>query len=480
MPHTYQAVPRTCEAIPQAELIFTVQSTMRLVSRFMVPIVLGVFAIPFLALLFYSVPATDDFCKATLSFDSVPQPNVVAITWLYYKKWSPRWLTTFLQSLIMSHVDLAAAYSWLLLAVVIITLASLWFFFRTIFGFTNKTSLLVAAIFYACWVASLSYPVEQIYWLTGATEYTLSLCTLLLLVSLLLRSGRGILYYLGVGLLSFALPAQHEIAGVFVCVLVVAGIIVMRIKHYPVSHWYLSAGLAILSLAIVMLSPGNAARAVVEHRHLWDIAHAPKWLAHSLYYGGNWVSYASVLVGACCIVLLSQQRQEKQATGNLPPTWIGVAALGAMFVLLCESALIEIASGDALPNRVSAWFQFVFALFFVCAVLTAVPEVRQIRFTLGTRIGVFTLLGATLLGSANFRLAMRDLRGPAQSWWRTDRARLSRRGGSLEFENYILYPNMALPQKLSTNPSCWVNKCVASYLAAKTVVVKDSAEECPH
>jgi len=474
MPHAYQTMP---QAQPAAT---TLLSTMRLVSRFMVPVVLCVFATPFLVLLFYSVPATDDFCKATLSFDSVPQRGVLGITWLYYTKWSPRWLTTFLQSLIMSRFDLAASYGSLLLLVIIITVASLWFFFRTIFRLDSKTSLLVAAIFYASWVASLSNPVEPLYWLTGAMEYTLSLSTLLILVSLLFRPRRNVSYYLGIALLSFAVPAQHEIAGVFACVLVVAGVVVSRIKHSPVGHWYLSAGMASLSLAIVMLSPGNAARAVVEHRHLWDIAHVPKWVAHSFYYGGNWVSYASVLVGACCIVLLSQQSQETQATGELPPMWIGMAGLGGMFVLLCESALVEIASGDAIPARVSAWFQFVFALLFVCVVLTAVPEVRQMRFTLSTRIGMFTLLAVTLLGATNFRLAVKDLRGPAQSWWRMDRARLNRRGGSLEFEGQARYPNLALPQKLTSDPRCWVNRCVASYLKAETVVVKDSTEECPH
>jgi len=56
-------------------------STMaRLVARLIVPCVLIVFTAPFLVLLFYSLPATDDFCKATLSFNTVPQRDVLAIT----------------------------------------------------------------------------------------------------------------------------------------------------------------------------------------------------------------------------------------------------------------------------------------------------------------------------------------------------------------------------------------------------------------
>src|SRR6267154_917905 len=107
----------------------------RTLAGLMVPVLLIVFLTPFLALAFYSVPATDDFCKATLSFGAFPQqqPSVLAVTWLYYTQWSGRWLTTLLQSFIMSHVDLAAAYGWLVLMVVISNVGALWYFFRTIF-----------------------------------------------------------------------------------------------------------------------------------------------------------------------------------------------------------------------------------------------------------------------------------------------------------------------------------------------------------
>jgi len=111
----------------------------RVVESLIVSSVLVVFLTPFLVLLFYSLPATDDFCKATLSFDTVPQSSVLSVTWMYYTKWSPRWLTTLLQSLVMSHVDLTTHYGWLLLTVIITNLAALWYFFRTIFQLPRTT-----------------------------------------------------------------------------------------------------------------------------------------------------------------------------------------------------------------------------------------------------------------------------------------------------------------------------------------------------
>lgn len=451
----------------------------RLDARLIVPCTLIVFAAPFLVLLFYSLPATDDFCKATLSFDSVPQSSVLSVTWMYYTKWSSRWLTTFLQSLVMSHINLTTHYGWLLLTVIITNLAALWYFFRTIFRLSRTTALLVAGTFYAAYVASLDDLQLELYWLTGATEYNLSFSTLLVLVSLLYQARRAAWYYVTVALLSIAVPAQHEIAGTLLCMISFAGVIVMRLKKLPARQWYLSLGMAVLSQAVVMLSPGNAIRAAQEHKQLWDIAHIPRWVAHSFYHGLNWFSYPAILMAGFCIFLLCQRDQDASAAGDLPERWLGVAGVCAMFAVLGEVALVETASGIWIPSRVVAWFEFVFWLLFVCVILRGIPEIHRVRFSQTTKIGAFGLLAVILLGSSNFRAAVEDLRGPAQSWWRMNYSRLQQRGGALEFQGPARYPKLAMHQSLSSDSGCFVNKCMANYLRAKSVVVKDSAEKCP-
>jgi hypothetical protein len=451
-----------------------------LLLRLIVPCVLVVFMAPFFALLFYSLPATDDFCKATLSFNSIPQRDVLSVTWMYYTQWSPRWLTTFIQSLVMSHVDLATRYGWLLLSVIITNLVALCYFFRTVFRLPRTTSILAAGVFYAAYVASLTDLQLQLYWLTGATEYNLSFSTLLFLVSLLYLARSDVWYYVLVALLSIAVPAQHEIAGAFLCAFLFAGAVMMRVKRLPARQWYLSLGMAASSQAIVMLSPGNAIRAAQEHKHLWDLAHFPRWVAHSFYHGLNWLSYPAILVAGCSIFLLCQRDQDTPVADELPPQWLGIAGLCAMFALLCEVSFVEMASGVWIPARVIAWFQFVFWMLLICVILKGIPEIHRVRFSLGTRISVFILLGVTLLGSSNFRAAVEDLRGPAQSWWRMNSSRLKQRGGALEFEGPARYPNLAMHQNLDPDPGCFVNKCMANYLRAKTVVVKNTNEECPH
>ena len=452
----------------------------RTLESLIVSCTLVVFLAPFLVLVFYCLPATDDFCKATLSFDTVPQSSVLSVTWMYYTKWSPRWLTTFLQSLVMSHVNLTTHYGWLLLTVILTNVAALWYFFRTVFRLSRTTSLLAAGTFYAAYLASLEDLQLELYWLTGATEYNLSFSTLLVLVSLLYETRRAVWYYVAVALLSIAIPAQHEIAGTLLCMILFAGVIVMRLKKLPATQWYLSLGMAVLSQAMVMLSPGNALRAAQERKQLWDIAHLPRWVAHSSYHGLNWISHPAILVAACCIFLLCQRDQDEHASEDLQARWLGIAGVCAMFAVLGEVALVETASGIWIPSRVVAWFEFVFWLLFICVILRGIPEIHRVQFSQSTRIGAFGLLAVILLGSSNFRAAVEDVRGPAQSWWREDSSRLRQRGGALEFHGPARYPNLAMHQNLSSDSGCFVNKCMANYLRAKTVVVKDSGEECPH
>jgi hypothetical protein len=467
MPRLYRSAVALLAAMP------------RLLSRMLLPSVLIIFLAPFIALLFYSSPAADDFCEATLSFASVPQPSVLSVTWLYYTKWSPRWLTTFIVHSVLSHVNLPPAYGWLLLAIIVANVAALGYFFSATVRLTRTQSLLVATVFYAAWIASISNPDEQLYWFSDVIVYNLPLSTMLVLAGLLQRARRRVWYYAAIVLLSIAVPAEHEIAGTFLCSALFAATVITRMKKLKVPQLYLSFAMAALSFATVMLSPGNAARASAEHRPLWDTAHSLRWVAHSFYNGFNWLSLPAILVAACCILVLSQPGQKAPAVAGVPPRWLAIASVFGMFVVLCVCSVTEVATSMWLAPRVVSWFQFVFWLLFICAVMTGIPELYETRFSPGTRIGVFTLLAVTLLGSSSFRAAVQDLHGPAQSWRRTYLSRLVRRGGAIEFDAPSQYPKLAKPQMLAADPGCWANRCLANYLHADSVIVRNSPDRCP-
>jgi len=457
----------------------TLSSVLRLVSRCTIPVTVVVFLVPFLILLLYSLPATDDFCKATLTWGPEPPHTVLSITWLYYTQWSARWLTTFIQSLVMSSVELTKAYGSLLLFVIVSNVAALWYFFRTVARVRARTALLAALVFYCAYLASLPDLPQELYWLTGAIEYNLSLSSLLVLVSLLLEERRGVLPLSGIVVLSIAIPAQHEIAGMFLWVVLASAVVVLTVKRRPARQWFVSLAIASISLGAVVLSPGNSVRAVQQHRRLWDIQHLPAWLGHGFYHGLNWASYPAILVAAGCIVVLCQSDSNEHASEDSPRSWLSMGSLYLMFLLLCEVSFVEMATGTWVPYRVGAWFEFIFWLLFVCMLLIGAPEIRHLKLSNGKRLSVFALMAVTLLGSANFRSAVEDLRGPVQAWWRLDSSRLQQRGGVLEFTGPARYPKLTFHQNLSKDSGCFVNQCLARYLGAHSVVVTGDPDECP-
>src|SRR5258705_4800298 len=218
--------------------------------------------------------------------------------------------------------------------------------------------------------------------------------------------------------------------------------VVLRVKKLPVRHWYLSLVAAAFSLAVVVLAPGNAVRAAQEHRHMWDVAHLPRWIAHAFYHGLGWPASPTILAAGFCIFLLRQREKNSSSSGAFPPPWLRIAALCGMLFVVVEVAFVETATGVWLPYRVASWFQLMFWLLLVCLIAGGIPEIYRVRFSPGTSVGVFALLAILLLGSANFRAALQDLNGPVQTWYRTDESRLRQRGGSLTFEPVSGYPHL--------------------------------------
>jgi hypothetical protein len=467
----YRSKPRE-PAVPTRRQTVTTSVTAPLsrASRLAGPFALAVFGAPFLILLFYASPAADDFCKAGLSYSAAVRHNALTIMELSYMGWSPRWLTILIQSSAMPHVNLTGAYGWLLLAVVLSNLAALWYFFRTVFRLTPSGAALAAAGFYAAWLATLNNPAEEFYWLTESIEYNLSLGSLLLLLCLLCRPRRNAWYYALIAVLSFAIPGQHEMAGTLLCAILLIAAVTARVGRLPARPWHVSLAFAVPSQAIVMLAPGNASRAALEHRPLWDTAHLWQWLAGASHDGLLWLAHPQILLLACCLLLV---RASRPLPDILPRRMAAGVALAAMLAVVGESALIRIASGSAFPDRVAGWLEFWLWLFLLCLVWAAVPKIRFGRWSPAASLLSWCLFAASLFGSPNFHAALADLQGPAQAYWRQNKARLAQRGGPLAPEGSVPYPKLAIPQLLSADSGFWVNQCVANYFDASTVAVSD-------
>jgi hypothetical protein len=433
-----------------------------------------VFAAPFLALLFYAVPATDDYCKATLSYDGIRQPGVWALIWRAYLTWSPRWLTLFLQSSFMPRVDLVGSYGWLLLMVVLVTLASLCCFFAKVLRLPPVQSLLAASVFYAAWLAVLAQPSENFYWLACGTEYQLPLCVMLVLASLLVHSGPSARNTVAIALLSFAVPAQHELAGAFLCAMLLFALIIVLWRRLPAFRWILSFTLAALSFAIVVLCPGISGRAANEHRHLGPSAALLWTLSRTiLQHTTQWLFHPVVWIAGISIGLLSWP-----AGRRLPAKWLALAGLLGMGILLVESSLVELTLGQ-LPGRVVGLFQFQLWLLLVCVSAAGVSRISRTKYAPALGAAVMLCLVASLFTSPNFRAAVDDLRGPAAAYRRNLSGHLEHPGKSPVNLSGSPNPHLFLNQWISAHPGCWVNRCVANYIGAQQVIGSSFIEPCP-
>jgi hypothetical protein len=467
-------------------------SLARLFSRALIPVALLVFAAPFIELLFYSSLSADDFCYATLAScpgsgadgKCVTVSNVLTRAWIEPTEGSGRLLAPLLESLVMSKSNLSYSYGWLLLLVMLTNIAALWYFFITVLDVPRTRAWLAAGVFYAGWLACVTSPGENVFWLTGAMEYQLPISSMLVLAGLISKRKHSIFGYIALALLAIAIPSQHEIAGAFLLACLLAGVVAVRVLKLQADRWWwLCLGLVVLSCAATMLSPGMADKMTRGH----STGFVSNFLPHAkrvVNFGVAWTTNPVVLLCALCIPLLVRPDNDSSADGGAayqpPPRWLALAALGAMCVLLVEFAGAETASSSIygqLPARAVGWFQFIFWLLLICVVLIGVPELSKIRFSPSSRIGIFALLTVSLLASGNFLSAERDLRGPARDWWRGSVARLKQRGSMLQFEPLPKRPKLFRNTSLSMESHCWVNESMAFYVGATTVVTTDPGEE---
>jgi len=457
-----------------------------ILSRVLIPTGLLVFAAPFIALMFLASPSSDDFAKAILAppnsvgVTCVRQPQVFSAAWAQYTNagGSGRWLTALLQNIAMNTFGLSSSYGWLLLLVMLTNVAALSYFFSNLLRVPHTRALLVAGIFYAVWLASFPNPGQNIFWLTGAMEYQLSLTTMLILAGLLCKPSDTIRRYLVLAVLAAAVPAQHEIAGTFLVVCLFAGVIAARVLKLQLRQWLLCFSLAVLSFAVILLSPAMAFKFAVGHGHstVGYITHILPYAKRTVGHVIHWVLNPPVLLGAFCVPLLLWP-DESLENEYRPPRLIALVGTGALCVLLGQLANAEMVTfSSSFPSRVVGWFQFVFLLLLICVVLIGVPEISKLGLSTGFRIGVFALFAASLLTSENFRLAGRDLLGPARSWHSSNMIRLTQKGSVLLFDPLPPKPDEFEETGLSKNSGCWVNQCMAVYLGADIVSLKGPKE----
>jgi hypothetical protein len=447
-----------------------VRSRFELFSGLLIPVTLLVFAAPFIALLFYSSMTVDDFAKATLAF-YIRQPSILSITWLYYTRSSGRWLTTILQCFVMSRADLTVFYGWLLLLIMLSNIAALSYFLVSFLRVSSGQALLAAGVFYAVWLTNVPTPIQGVFWLTVAFEYQLSLTAMLILAGLLCKPRHAAWSYMAIAALAIAIPGQHEIAGLFTFICLLGAVAAVRLQKSEARQWWLALGLTTVSLAVIMLSPGKVLQFAHGHKTPWDVAHILPYAKRAMEHGIDWAMNPAVLLYAFCSSFLLRSEDLADGREYIPPRWLALAGLGAMGALLVEFASAEMTSGyGVFPPRTVGWFQFVFSLLLVGVIVIGVPEISRVSLSPVSRAALSLFLVASLLGFANFRLAEKDLRGPARPYWKSSIARLRQRGDALQFGPLPARPALFEEPSLAARGATLLF-CVAEFISE---IIRDS------
>jgi hypothetical protein len=450
-------------------------------SNVLMPGALLVFFVPFIGLLFYASLNTDDYAKATLSYNCAAQPafrTMTGMAWVAYSQGSGRWVTSFIQSIALNKFNLITSYGWLLLFVMVSNVLALAYFLANFFRVHYAKGLLAGGIFYAIWLASTASPIEGVYWLTEAFEYQFTLTTLLILAGLLCKSRQKVLSYIALAVLAIAIPGQHEITGVSLLAFLFVGVVASRVLKLPTFQWWLCFGLGLASFAAIMLSPGMAAKFAVGHSIPWDLAHTLPYARRALGYGAVWVVNPVVLVGALSLTFVLRPRQDPAVgISFLPPKWLAVVGVAGMGFLLFEFAAMEKSSGyGVFGPRAIGWTQFMFWLLMICSIVIGVPEISKFKFSRTSQMAIYGLFLLCLFGTGQFRSAVKDLRGPAREWHVANVARLNLRGSTVLLEQLPPKPRLFSDTSLANDSGCWVNQCMAVYLGADKVSVKGSPE----
>jgi hypothetical protein len=477
-----------------ATSLTTLRATLCRLLPALIVFALLLFAAPFVALMFFASPSMDDFARATLAppnatgFTCPSSLNSISVAWAQYAHLaagkvtsggSGRWLTSLLQTSVMSTFGLSTPYGWLLLLVVLTNIVALAYFFKLFFRVPPTRAAVAASVLYAAWLASYLNPGDNIFYLTGALEYQFPISIMLILAALLCRSRHTWLDYVLLAASATAIPAQHEIAGFFLLVCLLAGAVIAVVLKQKLRPWLLASGFAFLSLAAIMLSPAMISKfAFGEGGGLPGtyFSHLYPHVTRAVQHGVDWVLNPVVLLAVLCTPLLLWP-SEHMDNGYRPPGWLALLGLGAICVLLGEYAGVEMVSFfTVFPPRVVGFYQFLFLVLLTCVIVVGVPELSTLRPSVSARLGLFLLFAISLLVSQNFRQAQWDLRGPARSWHEGNVARLMQVGEVLQFDPLPQKPVLFLESGLSKNTACWVNQCMAAYLGANLVSLRGPKE----
>jgi len=441
-----------------------------------------------MALARFTAPSGDDYCRAACPIGTIP--GKVA---LVYRYWAGRWGEESLDMAIFPLHSFPRVYPLFLAGLLVVFFAALCWFVSSLVGKTVRAGSCagVAAILLAMFLAGMPNLQETVFWVTGAISSVLPVfgtaCILGLLFSA--RAIPKLVRYVCLVLACFCVTGLHELFAVVLCITLGIGTIATILTRHP-RRWFWTVALlaATAGTAIVILAPGNKARALSQFAGIppatWKqivVAGVSNFGLHVL----PWFFDVKLLAAT---LLLAWH----PAIRKLRPAWVcrhkwplGLACLaGWLLNTTFPLFLPQLVNSQAfvLPPRTmdGVYATFLLGWFGTAFVFTRPAAAGERENHIGrlTLAMVSLMLAISLLEAPNSLMMMRDLRLNAASW----NAAVVKRMNIIERAQAENRPGVVVPKlpeappslfyiEAVPDPKAWPNVCFESYFGLKTFAV---------
>jgi hypothetical protein len=447
--------------------------------------------IPFFILSFFNHPAADDFCLA----DTVKDMGVIGAQIHWYTTWTGRFFSTFLITNNPLSVDSILLYKLVAIVLQSLFVLGIYLVINTLAknNLTKLQKFTGTILFFWFFVAEMPTILEGLYWLAGSYTYFVSIILSAFAIYFSLKTlteddGKKRRNFIISTILLFFAIGSNETTMIVWDILLVLFNIAFLIKNRKFNKYLIILlVVAVIASALVYFAPGNTLRAAgtstLRGDLLWSIRES---LIASKDIFKSWIIGTPLLIVLTLMVYpISKFIREKKDIASkiyFHPIFAlvagSLAVVGAFF-----GAFFGV--GSYPPERsvnISFFVFFVFSIYFVFSLIYFLTkrniEIKPLPFYVLCLI--FFLLVIYIPTSRNLLTPVRTLLSGAAS--RYDTAQFDRyktieecRASGVKdcvVETRTDYAPGISAEDIKTDPTDWVNLCVADYYELNTIKTK--------
>ncbi len=398
----------------------------------------------------FAKPILDDWCFAVNALSPVQHANDL------YMTWTGRWPTMALLSAMIQGQDVASS-DYIFLAALGLPIWFAAFFViadRAMGPLGWKYKMFAAAVMLATFWSTTYGTGETFYWVAGYTGYALPFLLGALCLSIATRPFQPLRLALACAV-GFLAAAMNELGGIVLIVslgVVALSYFLQRRSVAPTMAVFVSV---VIGTAIVLLSPGNAVRALDQQTMSW-----PKiiWTAIRPY-----ESPLSIIADPRVLALVAAVLALPNASRSVPPRWwlLPTTAVAIAYIAVLAVAL---GTGTAPGFRILSFLQAgVLGVFFFSAwELRGLPIPRAAtHFCFAAILATAPVIGASL---HDLPMALNEW-NPAHRWNQLK----GKAGRDVVLRDYANYPSMYPDREIAADPNVSFNRCIATYFGLRSV-----------